>query len=326
MCSPVTSPSFGPHGPNGPNQGHNPTHPGVGNPSMNSVPNSGQFTNVGGNPAQGGGGIQVQSKGANTLQYMPMQGQGVHGAPLHPEAGGGPGAGDINTPSNVPTTPGGPNSVGGGSNYRFELDFMQAFAEPLTNLESKVPHTKLQYFPNSKAGVSSNSSTLTQTGPRMTGPNPNSMPGGVGVGNPPMGHGPTGPMMNRPPMNVGPGNGNQMNLQINMQMNQGGGGPGPGPGPGGGPGPAHSSGVSGGPVAGPNGPGGGPNMGNGGPPSGFGDFQMFQQQLYSTNQGGSAGSGGNGNSSMGPSVGGGAGSGGPAISAASGPGMMQGPS
>ena len=297
MCSPVTSPSFGPNGPN--QMGPNVSHHGP-NPSMNSGP----FGPNLGNPAQGG--VQVQSKGANTLSYMPMgQNQGM--PPPHPETG----APDMNAPSSVPTTPGGPNSGppgggGGGNNYRFELDFMQAFAEPLTNLESKVPQTKLQYFPNSKAGVSSNSSsTLTQTGPRMSGP----MPGGGGPapgGNPAMGggpHGPTGgPMMNRPPMNVGPGNGNQMNLQINMQMNQGNGG---------------HSGPNGGP---------GPAMSTGGPPSGFGNFEMFQQQLYSTNQSGSSnsgGGGGGGNSAMGPSGGGG----GPtSIPASSGPGMMPGPS
>ena len=301
------SPSFGPNqGP--PNAGH------PGNP-MNA-PHSAPYGNV--NPAQG---IQVQSKGANTLQYMPMQGQGMP----PPEAGGG--AGDM---GGMPTTPG-PNTGGpGGNNYRFELDFMQAFAEPLTNLESKVPQTKLQYFPNSKAGVSSNnSSTITQTGPRMTGPNPSAMgaggataggsggPGGHGgPGGPggPMGGGPTGPQMNRPPMNVGPGNGNQMNLQINMQMNQG--GPNGGPG---GSGPANGSGV-----AGVGGPGPNPGMGNGGPPAGFGDFQMFQQQLYSTNQGGGNSSNGPANSNMGPPGGGGGASNNASapIPASSGPGMM----
>lgn len=120
-----------------------------------------------------GANVQVKPNAPNTIQYLPAK----------PQMGN--------------TNPRGPPS----------LEFLHRFANPLSNLDAKMPTQNLQYFPN-------------------CGSNPGPMGGG---GVPPMGHmdggpmggeGPMGGMMNGPmgngTMNNGPMMGGNMGLGPNM--------------------------------------------------------------------------------------------------------------
>lgn len=120
----------------------------------------------GGNPYNGAN-VQVKPNAPNTIQYLPAKSQ----------VGAAPG-------------PRGPPS----------LDFLQRFANPLSNMDSKIPTQNLQYFP----GCGPNN------GPMQVGsmpPHMSHMDGGM----PP--DGPMGPMMGGP---MGNGAGSMMGGNMGM--------------------------------------------------------------------------------------------------------------
>lgn len=146
-----------------------------------------------------GANVQVKPNAPNTIQYMPAKSQ----------------------MGNAPS-PRGPPS----------LDFLQRVANPLSNLDSKMPSQNLQYFPNCGPGGS-------MPGPGGPGP------GGMPVPGPPHMHhmdgpmtaeGTMNPMMAGGPMgnNAGPMMGGGMGMLGGMMpMMRPAMRPGPGPGPGG---------------------------------------------------------------------------------------------
>ncbi|KAK9751897.1 B-cell lymphoma 9 protein [Popillia japonica] len=123
-----------------------------------------------------GANVQVKPNAPNTIQYLPAKSQ-VGNA----------------------TGPRGPPS----------LDFLQRFANPLSNMENKIPSQNLQYFPN-----------CNPTNGPMQGPGP--MPPHMGHMDGPMPDGPIGPMMGGPLGNgAGPMMSGGMGIPSGMMMMRG---------------------------------------------------------------------------------------------------------
>ncbi|XP_063219698.1 protein BCL9 homolog [Bacillus rossius redtenbacheri] len=138
-----------------------------------------------------GANIQVKASAPNTIQYLPAKPQSGNSGPRGPPS----------------------------------LDFLQRFASPLPNLDTKVPSHNLQYFPNggppNTPSMASMNMSLNRPNCVVSGMNPQL--GGMGPNCGPAGHmamngsmmGPNSPMVN---MNI--------SMSTNMGM-----GPGPGTGP-----------------------------------------------------------------------------------------------
>lgn len=161
----------------------------------------------------GNASVQIQSKTPNTIQYLPA----------HP-------------PANQPNAPQKPP----------DLNFMQRFASPMNNFDSKVPTSKMQYFPNPQDQVMRpGRMSPFSGGHQMGGMPPQHMMqrGGsagpefssMGHGGPPMGGmndmmmnnmgdnmgGPMGPNMGNMPPGMMPGPNEQGMMQGNMRMSPG---------------------------------------------------------------------------------------------------------
>ncbi|XP_062614271.1 protein pygopus-like isoform X2 [Saccostrea cucullata] len=162
----------------------------------------------------GNASVQIQSKTPNTIQYLPA----------HP-------------PANQPNPPQKPP----------DLNFMQRFTTPMSNFDSKVPTSKVQYFPNPQDQVMRPGPGRLSPfagGPQMGGMPPQHMMqrGGsagpefssMGPGGPPMGGmndmmmnnmgdsmGPMGPNMGNVPPGMMPGSNEPGMMQGNMRMSPG---------------------------------------------------------------------------------------------------------